>query len=171
MDTERITEISATALRGSVVWFMALAAALATASVYLLQPAVAEVAGSLKTSAAVIGTALACGPIGYLAGLVLLVPLVDRFSPRTVVAAQFAALALASIAGAVAHSPVVLGLVIGVVGAGSAVGAQLSSVAGRFAAPRRRAPVLGSSPRAFRWESSRGALSVAGSPDAEPKAR
>ncbi|TCJ96624.1 MFS transporter [Nocardia alba] len=143
MDTERITEISATALRVSVVWFMALAAALATASVYLLQPAVAEVAGSLETSAAVIGTALAGGPIGYLAGLVLLVPLVDRFSPRTVVAAQFAALALASIAGAVAHSPMVLGLVIGVVGAGSAVGAQLSSVAGRFAAPRRRATVLG----------------------------
>ncbi|MGW0324159.1 MFS transporter [Nocardia sp. NPDC003183] len=143
MDSERIPEISTIALRAPVVWFMALAAALATASVYLLQPAVAEVAGSLDTSAAAIGTALACGPIGYLAGLVLLVPLVDRFAPRTVVAAQFAALALASVAGAAARSPLTLGIVLGVVGAGSAVGAQLSSVAGRFAAPRRQATVLG----------------------------
>ncbi|MFE5476084.1 MFS transporter [Nocardia sp. NPDC056541] len=143
MDSERIPEISTIALRAPVVWFMALAAALATASVYLLQPAVAEVAGSLDTSAAAIGTALACGPIGYLAGLVLLVPLVDRFAPRTVVAAQFAALALASVAGAAARSPLTLGIVIGVVGAGSAVGAQLSSVAGRFAAPQRQATVLG----------------------------
>ncbi|MFC9472168.1 MFS transporter [Nocardia sp. NPDC056952] len=143
MESERIPEISTTALRAPVVWFMALAAALATASVYLLQPAVAEVAGALDTSAAAIGTALACGPIGYLAGLVLLVPLVDRFAPRTVVAAQFAALALASVAGAAARSPLTLGIVIGVVGAGSAVGAQLSSVAGRFAAPQRQATVLG----------------------------
>ncbi|MFC9659774.1 MFS transporter [Nocardia sp. NPDC127606] len=143
MESERIPEISTTVLRTPVVWFMALAAALATASVYLLQPAVAEVAGSLETSVTAIGTALACGPIGYLAGLVLLVPLVDRVAPRTVVAAQFAALALASVAGAVAPSPWALGIVIGVVGTGSAVGAQLSSVAGRFAAPRRQATVLG----------------------------
>ncbi|MFC4373238.1 MFS transporter [Nocardia halotolerans] len=143
METERIPEVPSAVLPVSVVWFMAVAAAFATASVYLLHPAVAEVAASLDTSAAVIGTALACGPIGYLAGLVLLVPLVDLFAPRTVVAAQFLVLALASAAGAVANSPWVLALVIAVVGAGSAVGAQLSSVAGRFAGPRRQATVLG----------------------------
>ncbi|MFD3745415.1 MFS transporter [Nocardia sp. NPDC058633] len=143
MESKRIPQSSSTVLRAPVVWFMALAAALATASVYLLQPAVAEVAGSLDTSAAVIGTALAFGPIGYLAGLVLLVPLVDRFAPRTVVAAQFAALAAASAAGAAVPSSWALGAVIGVVGAGSAVGAQLSSVAGRFAGARRQATVLG----------------------------
>ncbi|NUP25994.1 MAG: MFS transporter, partial [Nocardia sp.] len=56
------------------MWFMALAAALGTASMYPLQPSVAEVADSLRTSPAVIGTALACWPIGYLVGLALLVP-------------------------------------------------------------------------------------------------
>ncbi|MEV0467915.1 MFS transporter, partial [Nocardia tengchongensis] len=40
-------------------------------------------------------------------------------------------------------SPWLLGLAIGVIGAGSSVGAQLSSVAGRFAEPSRRATVLG----------------------------
>ncbi|QVI24155.1 MFS transporter [Nocardia tengchongensis] len=40
-------------------------------------------------------------------------------------------------------SPWLLGLAIGVIGAGSSAGAQLSSVAGRFAEPSRRATVLG----------------------------
>ncbi|MGW1741588.1 MFS transporter [Nocardia sp. NPDC001965] len=143
MKTESTLDIRTTVLRAPTVWFMALAAALGTASMYPLQPAVAEVADSLHTSPAVIGTALACGPIGYLVGLALLVPLVDRFAPRSVVAVQFALLAAALAAGAVAGSSWHLALVTGLVGAGSAVGAQLSSVAGRFAEPGRRATVLG----------------------------
>lgn len=143
MESERAPGVGDTVLRSAVVWFAALAAALGTASVYLLQPAVAEVADALNTSAAVIGAALAFGPVGYLVGLILLVPLVDRFSPRAVVAAQFTALAVAAAVGAVAGSPWGLGFAMGVIGAGSAVGAQLSSVAGRFAPPRRQATVLG----------------------------
>ncbi|MGW5385195.1 MFS transporter [Nocardia sp. NPDC003963] len=140
METDPIPE---PALRTPVVWFAALAAALGTATTYPLQPAVAEVAGSLHTSPAAVGAALAGGPIGYLVGLVLLVPLVDRFPPRTVVSVQFAALAAALAVGAAVGSSAQLGVLVGLIGAGSAVGAQLSSVAGRFAAPRRRATVLG----------------------------
>jgi predicted MFS family arabinose efflux permease len=76
-------------------------------------------------------------------GLALLVPLVDRFAPRHVLSTQFSALAIALAVNAVVGTTWLLGLVIGVVGAGSSVGAQLSSVAGRFANPRRRATVLG----------------------------
>ncbi|MGY2010954.1 MFS transporter [Nocardia gipuzkoensis] len=133
----------ATALRTPVVWFMALAAALGTASIYPLQPAIAEVAGSLHTSLAVVGTALACGPIGYLAGLALLVPLVDQFAPRLVVSAQFGALAVALALNAVVGSPWLLGFVVGLIGAGSSAGAQLSSIAGRFAQPSGQATALG----------------------------
>ncbi|MGY5309118.1 MFS transporter [Nocardia gipuzkoensis] len=133
----------ATALRTPVVWFMALAAALGTASIYPLQPAIAEVAGSLHTSLAAVGTALACGPIGYLAGLALLVPLVDQFAPRLVVSAQFGALAVALALNAVVGSPWLLGFVVGLIGAGSSAGAQLSSIAGRFAQPSAQATALG----------------------------
>ncbi len=126
-----------------VVWFMALAAALGTASIYPLQPAIAEVAGSLHTSLAAVGTALACGPIGYLAGLALLVPLVDQFAPRLVVSAQFGALAVALALNAVVGSPWLLGFVVGLIGAGSSAGAQLSSIAGRFAQPSGQATALG----------------------------
>jgi predicted MFS family arabinose efflux permease len=143
MHSDVISESRAAVLSPRVVWFMSLAAALGTASIYPLQPAIADVAGSLHASLATLGLALACGPLGYLLGLALLVPLVDRFSPRHVVSTQFGALGVALGLNAVVGTPWLLGLVVGVVGAGSSVGAQLSSVAGRFADPRRRATVLG----------------------------
>lgn len=122
MEIDVMRTTRAATLPIAVVWFMALAAALGTASIYPLQPAIAEVAGTLQVSVAVVGTALACGPIGYLVGLALLVPLVDQYSPRSVVSVQFAALAVTLAANAVAGSAWLLGLVVGVIGAGSAVG-------------------------------------------------
>jgi predicted MFS family arabinose efflux permease len=143
METDVIRDARPVLLHTPVAWFMALAAALGTASIYPLQPAIADVAGSLHTSLAAIGVALACGPFGYLIGLALLVPLVDRFTPRHVLSTQFAALSVALALNAAAGTPWLLGLVVCVIGAGSSVGAQLSSVAGRFANPQRRATVLG----------------------------
>ncbi|WKG03204.1 MFS transporter [Mycolicibacterium sp. HK-90] len=133
----------ASVLRGTTVWFMALAAALGTASIYPLQPAIADVAGNLDVSVTTTGFALAFGPVGYLVGLAVLVPLVDRFPPRCVLAAQFCVLAMALAANAIAGTTWLLGLAVGIIGAASTVGAQLSSVAARFAHPRRRATVLG----------------------------
>jgi predicted MFS family arabinose efflux permease len=143
METDVISDARPAVLSTPAVWFMALAAALGTASIYPLRPAIADVAGSLHASLAAVGVALACGPLGYLAGLALLVPLVDRFAPRRVLSTQFGALAIALAVNAAVGAPWLLGLVIGVIGAGSSVGAQLSSVAVRFANPQRRATVLG----------------------------
>ncbi|MFE3189720.1 MFS transporter [Nocardia sp. NPDC059240] len=143
MELDLGPETRSVVLRTPTVWFMALAAGIGTASVYPLQPAISEVAGSLHISVAAVGTALACGPIGYLLGLALLVPLVDRSAPRAVVSAQFCLLAVALAASAAVGSVWLLGAGVGLIGAASSVGAQLSSVAGRFAAPTRRATVLG----------------------------
>ncbi|MED5814426.1 MFS transporter [Mycolicibacterium sp. 050232] len=125
------------------VWFMAIAAALGTAAIYPLQPAISDVADSLDISIAQVGIALACGPVGYLSGLALLVPLVDRFPPKHVLAAQLGALAAAMAASAAAGSLWMLGLAIGVIGACSTVGAQLSSITARFVPDDRRATALG----------------------------
>ena len=143
MQADVISDARSVVLSTPVIWFMALAAALGTASIYPLQPAIADVAGSLHASLATVGVALACGPLGYLTGLGLLVPLVDRFAPRRVLSTQFGGLAIALAVNAVVGTPWLLGLIVGVIGAGSSVGAQLSSVAGRFANPQRRATVLG----------------------------
>ncbi|MFI1465103.1 MFS transporter [Nocardia carnea] len=130
-------------LPGHVVLFLSLAAALGTSTIYPLQPAIADVAHSLGAQIAAVGLALACGPAGYMAGLGLLVPLVDRFPPGRVLAIQFAVMSGALAACAAVGDVWSLGLLTGVVGACSAVGAGLSSVAGRFAPPRRRATILG----------------------------
>lgn len=125
------------------VWFMAIAAALGTATSYPLQPAISDVADSLGISVAQVGIALACGPVGYLMGLAMLVPLVDRFPPNRVLAAQFAALAVALATNAAAGTLWTLGLTIGVIGACSTVGAQLSSTTARFVPEGGRATALG----------------------------
>lgn len=130
-------------LRGSVVWFVSLAAALGTAAIYPLQPAIAEVGRALDTSLGSVGVALACGPVGYLCGLALLVPLVDQFPPRYVLSAQFGALAVALGLNAIVGQVWLLGLVLGVLGACSSAGAGLSSVTARLASPDRRATALG----------------------------
>ncbi|WP_280434404.1 MFS transporter [Nocardia carnea] len=130
-------------LRGPVILFMAVAAALGTSTIYPLQPAIADVADTLGTQITAVGIALACGPVGYMIGLGLLVPLVDRFAPGRILAAQFAVLACALAVGAAVGTVGLLGPIVGLIGACSAVGAGLSSVAGRLALPHRRATVLG----------------------------
>lgn len=122
---------------------MSASAALGTSTIYPMQPAIADVADSLGTQITTVGIALAFGPVGYMIGLGLLVPLVDRFTPARVLAAQFGLLACALAASAAVPTALLLGPVVGVVGACSAVGAGLSSVAGRLAPPQRRATVLG----------------------------
>ncbi|MEU4707560.1 MFS transporter [Nocardia salmonicida] len=144
MTTDPAVEIRAdTRLRGSVVLLLALAAALGTSTIYPLQPAIGDVADSLELQITVVGLALACGPIGYMAGLGLLVPLVDRFAPGRVIGTQFAVLAVALALGAAVGDRWQLALTTAVIGACSTVGASLSSVAGRLAPPRRRAKTLG----------------------------
>jgi predicted MFS family arabinose efflux permease len=143
MSTDSLRATPVAILRTPVVWFMALAAAIGTATIYPLQPAIGEVAGALRVSPAEIGVALACGPVGYMLGLALLVPLVDRFAPRRVLSIQFGALAIALAVTSAVGTPWLLCLVTCAVGAASSVGAQLSAVGGRFADPARRATVLG----------------------------
>ncbi|MGW4152440.1 MFS transporter [Micromonospora chersina] len=130
-------------ISGLVVLFMSIAAGLGTSTIYPMQPAIAEVADSLSSQITAVGVALACGPTGYMVGLCLLVPIVDRYAPGRILAAQFGVLAAALAASAAVGSVLALGAATGVVGACSAVGAGLSSVAGRLAPPHRRATILG----------------------------
>jgi predicted MFS family arabinose efflux permease len=144
VSTESLTTVpEETRIPGPVILFMALAAAWGTAAIYPMQPAITEVAAALGSRVGAAGLALACGPVGYLVGLALLVPLVDRHPPRRVLATQFGVLAVALAAGAAAPNVAAFGLVMTVIGACSAVGAGLSSVAGRLAGPGGRATVLG----------------------------
>jgi predicted MFS family arabinose efflux permease len=75
---------------------------------------------------------------GYLIGLLLLVPLVDRVAPATLVGTQLTVLAAALAVAALAPSLPVFVAAFVVVGAAATTAAQLSAIASRHAAPGRR---------------------------------
>ncbi len=126
-----------------LVLLLTLAAAIGTSATYPLLPAVSEVAHSLATSVSATGLALGGGPFGYLCGLGLVVPLVDRLNPRYLLGSLFGVLAAALAMTSLAADTWQLALTGAAVGAMSAVGAALSSLVGRLAAPDRRATQLG----------------------------
>lgn len=132
-----------TGLGGFVVLFMTAAAALGTSTIYVLQPAVGDVAASIGTAVPDIGIALAWGPIGYMIGLAVIVSLVDRCLPRLVLCLQFAVLASGLMLSSLVVSASQLALLVAVTGACSVVGAGMTTLVGRLAEPLRRATTLG----------------------------
>ena len=65
-------------LSGVGISVLAMAAAVATSTGYVLQPELSVVAADLDTSVSVVGLVAALPIVGYLCGLALLVPLADR---------------------------------------------------------------------------------------------
>ena len=141
--TQIVRDPRAQRLTTPLTLLLTLAAAVGTSATYPLVPAVSDVAQTLGTSVSSIGLALGSGPFGYFCGLGLIVPLVDRLSPKYLLGVLFGVLAAALASASVVGSAWQLALVGVVVGAMSAVGAALSSLVGRWASPGRRATQLG----------------------------
>ncbi|MEV0844148.1 MFS transporter [Actinocatenispora sera] len=136
--TVRVPGLGAAALGAST-----LAAAVATATSYVLQPELADVAAGIGSSVSTVGILAGVPIAGYLAGLVLLVPLADRVRSNRLVAAQLALLAAGLAVAAAAPNPVLLGLGLLIAGACASTGAQLSSLAGRYSVEARRGRTVG----------------------------
>ncbi|MBN3792952.1 MFS transporter [Burkholderia sp. Ac-20353] len=122
---------------------LALAAGVAIANGYALQPSLSVIASDFGVSVSRMAALASMTMLGYLVGLALLVPLVDRFSPRTLIPAQMGALAL--LLACVSQSPGPLALDVGffLVGAATTVAAQCSAVVGKYADPHRRGGAMG----------------------------
>ncbi|WP_322066220.1 MFS transporter [Burkholderia ubonensis] len=130
-------------LSGRAVAVLSIAAGGAIANNYAIQPALSFIAADFGVPVAPI-TAVASGAmIGYLLGLVLLVPLVDKLSPRTLIPAQMFALACALVLAAWAPCPNALIACFVLVGATTTVAAQSSAVVGKCADPQSRARLMG----------------------------
>ncbi len=97
----------------------------------------------LTSSVAHVGLALACGPVGYLLGLAILVPLVDRFPPK--IRPRRAVRRVGGGLGGQCRRRLAVdpGAHRRVIGACSTVGAQLSSATARFVPDGRRATRAG----------------------------
>src|ERR1700685_3846633 len=81
---------------------MAIACGVAVANIYYNQPILGIMEAAFPGQATVIGFVPTATQLGFAAGLLLLVPLGDRFQRRRLVLIQFAALALSLAAAALA---------------------------------------------------------------------
>jgi predicted MFS family arabinose efflux permease len=130
-------------LSSGAVAVLAVAAGGAIANDYAMQPALSVIAGDFGVPVALIAAVGSAAMIGYLLGLVALVPLVDRLSPRALIPGQICSLALALALAAWAPSPDVLIGSFVLVGATTTVAAQCSAVVGKYADAKKRAYSMG----------------------------
>jgi predicted MFS family arabinose efflux permease len=140
----RPARIAATAsLTATGTAFLTLAACVAVASNYALQPAVHIVATDFRLPLSGVGIVAAATLFGYLLGLALVVPLIDRFPPGYLLGIELALLGGAIVIAAVATSLLMLVAAFVFVGALAPVSAQMSSLASKLAGAGHRAVALG----------------------------
>jgi len=118
-------------------------AALATSTSYVIQPELTDVARDLGSSVSTISVCAGSAIIGYLVGLVLLVPLVDHLRANLLVAGQLTVLAAGLVFAATAPNAALFGAGLFVSGACASTGAQMSTLAGKHAPPQHRGRALG----------------------------
>jgi len=122
---------------------LAVAAGGAVANDYAVQPALVRIAHDLGSSSEAVGLVLTAAMVGYLLGLVLLVPLVDRVSPRTLIPGQLATLAVAlGVAAAMPDTAALVACFV-VVGAMTTVAAESTALVGKLVATRTRGIRMG----------------------------
>src|SRR3984885_4842881 len=122
---------------------MAIACGVAAANVYYNQPMLGIMEAAFPGQLTVIGLVPTATQLGFAAGLLLLVPLGDRFDRRRLILIQFAALALSLAATAVAPDAWSLVVSSVLVGATSSVAQQIVPFAAELAEPNRRGTTIG----------------------------
>jgi predicted MFS family arabinose efflux permease len=125
------------------ILFLALAAAVATSTSYTVQPELGLIATDLGASLASTSAAAGLPIVGYMLGLALLVPLVDRAPAHALVPTQLAALAGALILTSVATSVEVFGAGLLLSGICASTGAQMSTLAAKHSPPDQQGRALG----------------------------
>lgn len=122
---------------------MAIACGVAVANIYYIQPMLGILEAAFPGQAPVIGLVPTATQLGFAAGLLLLVPLGDRFDRRRLILIQLAALTLSLAAAALAPNAWSLVVASALVGATSSVAQQIVPFAAELAAPSRRGATIG----------------------------
>ncbi|MET9002491.1 MFS transporter [Amycolatopsis sp. NPDC004169] len=122
---------------------LAAVCAVAVASIYAAQPALAGIGADLDVPAADLGWIVAAGQLGYLAGLALLVPLGDLRDRRRLIAGHLALTAAGAVVAAAATRLWVLLAGLAVAGLFAVVVQTTVAYAAASAAPGERGRTLG----------------------------
>ncbi|BBX82589.1 MFS transporter [Mycolicibacterium aubagnense] len=115
----------------------------AVANVYYAQPLLDELGTQLHLSAAQLGWVTTATQGGYLLGLILAVPLGDRFDRRRIILAQLAVTALGLLGAAVAPSAWVFLTFCAIFGSASTVVQVITAFAAATSPPGRRGRTVG----------------------------
>lgn len=126
-----------------VTLVMAIACGVAAANIYYNQPMLGIMEAAFPGQIAVIGLVPTATQLGFAAGLLLLVPLGDRFERRSLILIQLAALTLSLAAAALAPNAWSLVVASALVGGTSSVAQQTVPFAAELAEPSRRGATIG----------------------------
>jgi predicted MFS family arabinose efflux permease len=127
-----------------LVVVLAAACGLAAANLYYAQPLLPTIAHSLHVSGAAVGIIVTLTQVGYVLGLVFLVPLGDLLERRRLVVATLGVTTLALIAAALAPSLPVLVAAVTAIGVTSVIAQVLVPLAASLAGDGERGRVVGS---------------------------
>jgi predicted MFS family arabinose efflux permease len=122
---------------------MAIACGVAAANIYYNQPMLGIMEAAFPGQVVVTALVPTATQLGFAAGLLLLVPLGDRFERRRLILIQFAALALSLAAAALAPDAWSLVIASALVGVTASVAQQIVPFAAELAEPSRRGATIG----------------------------
>ncbi|MBA4789693.1 MAG: MFS transporter [Pseudomonadota bacterium] len=122
---------------------LALAGGVAVANLYYAQPLLAPIGASLGIPPAASGFAMTVTQVGYGLGMLLVVPLGDRFENRRLIVTAFAVVSVALLFAGLARSPAVFLTAAFVCGLSACVAQVIVPFASHLAAPEARGRAVG----------------------------
>jgi len=132
-----------TPLDRRLVWMMAVACAFSIANLYYVQPLLALMGQSFRLSVNQIGGVATLMQLGFAAGLLLVVPLGDRYSRRTLIVHLLVVVTIALLLVAIAPTVSVLSVAGFFLGFATVAPQLLVPLAASLAAPFERGRVVG----------------------------
>ena len=132
-----------TTLRRSTLGLLAVAAGVSAANLYYCQPLLAKMSASLHTAPSVIGLVPVVTQIGYVCGLVLIVPLSDAVEPKHLMAWMALQTTVMLVAVALAGSAAWLMTASFALGASTVVPQLAVPTAARRSGDAQRGPAVG----------------------------
>jgi predicted MFS family arabinose efflux permease len=126
-----------------LVWIMAVACAFSVANLYYVQPLLSDMSKGFGVSAAQIGLVATIGQVGYACGLLLIVPLGDKYNQRTIIVSTLAIVTVSLVIMAVAPTFFLLVIASFLVGLTTVVPQLIIPYAANLASDGERGRVVG----------------------------